>query len=126
MIFRYGVYFKETIMNLRIFTKINVTMNVEIKKNDEQMLVTMIGSLDTMAANQIDAQVKEIEAEANQPITIDCTQLDYISSTGLRLLLRIRKAAGAAGQKVTLHGVNSNVMEVLTVTGFDKMFVIEK
>lgn len=101
-------------------------MNVEIKKNDEQMLVTMIGSLDTMAANQIDAQVKEIEAEANQPITIDCTQLDYISSTGLRLLLRIRKAAGAAGQKVTLHGVNSNVMEVLTVTGFDKMFVIEK
>ena len=101
-------------------------MNVEIKKNDEQMLVTMIGSLDTMAANQIDAQVKEIEAEANQPITIDCTQLDYISSTGLRLLLRIRKAAGAAGQKVTLHGVNSNVMEVLTVTHFDKMFVIEK
>lgn len=88
------------------------------------MLVTMIGSLDTMAANQIDAQVKEIEAEANQPITIDCTQLDYISSTGLRLLLRIRKAAGAAGQKVTLHGVNSNVMEVLTVTGFDKVFVI--
>lgn len=101
-------------------------MNVEIKKNDEQMLVTMIGSLDTMAANQIDAQVKEIEAEANQPITIDCTQLDYISSAGLRLLLRIRKAAGAAGQKVTLHGVNSNVMEVLTVTHFDKMFVIEK
>ncbi len=101
-------------------------MKVEIKKNDEQMLVTMIGSLDTMAANQIDAQVKEIEAEANQPITVDCTQLDYISSTGLRLLLRIRKAAGAAGQKVTLHGVNSNVMEVLTVTGFDKMFVIEK
>ncbi len=99
-------------------------MNIEIKKNQEQMLVTMIGSLDTLAAQQVEAQVKEIEAAAAQPITIDCTQLEYISSSGLRLLLRIRKAAGAAGQRVTLHGVNENVMEVLSVTHFDKMFVL--
>lgn len=99
-------------------------ITIQTNKTDEQMLVTMIGSLDTMAANQIDAQVKEIEANAKYPIIIDCTQLDYISSAGLRLLLRIRKAAGAVGQKVTLHGVNNNVMEVLSVTHFDKMFVI--
>lgn len=99
-------------------------MNIEIKKNGEQLIVALIGNLDTSAADQVDAQVKEIEASATQPITIDCTQLDYISSAGLRLLLRIRKAASAGGQKVTLHGVNKNVMEVLSVTHFDKMFVI--
>lgn len=99
-------------------------MNVVINKNDEQMLVTMIGSLDTLAAEQVESQVKEIEAAAAKPIILDCTQLDYISSAGLRLLLRIRKASSAAGQKVTLQGVNENVMEVLKVTHFDKMFVI--
>lgn len=100
-------------------------MTIEITKKDGQMLVTMNGSLDTLAAEQVEPQIKEIEAAASLPISIDCTQLDYISSSGLRLLLRLRKAAAAAGQKVTLCTVNDNIMEVLKVTHFDKMFVIE-
>lgn len=100
-------------------------MTIEITKKDEQMLVTMNGSLDTLAAEQVEPQIKEIEADATLPITIDCTQLDYISSSGLRLLLRLRKAAAAAGGTVSLLSVNDNIMEVLKVTHFDKMFVID-
>lgn len=48
--------------------------------------------------------------------------LNYIASSGLRALLRMRKAAAAKGNKVTLQGVNTNIMEVLQVTHFDKMF----
>lgn len=99
-------------------------MTIEITKKDEQMLVNMNGSLDTLAAEQVEPQIKEIEADATLPITIDCTQLDYISSSGLRLLLRLRKAAAAAGGTVSLLSVNDNIMEVLKVTHFDKMFVI--
>lgn len=100
-------------------------MEITLNKTDEQLLVAMVGSLDTLAAEQVEDQVKEIEASASLPIAIDCRQLDYISSAGLRLLLRIRKASGAAGNKVTLLSINENVMEVLKVTHFDKMFVIE-
>lgn len=100
-------------------------MEIKITKNDEQMLVVMNGSLDTLAAEQVEPQIQEIEAAATLPITIDCTQLDYIASSGLRLLLRLRKAAAAAGNKVTLCTVNENIMEVLKVTHFDKMFIIE-
>lgn len=100
-------------------------MEIYINKTDEQVLVIMNGSLDTLAAQQIDDKIKEIEETASQPITIDCTALEYISSSGLRLLLRIRKAAAASGNKVTLCTINENVLEVLKVTHFDKMFVIK-
>lgn len=100
-------------------------MTIEMTKNDEQILITMNGSLDTKAAEQIDTQVKEVEATATLPIIIDCTHLDYISSAGLRLLLRIRKSAGANSQTVTLVNVNASVKEVLSITHFDKMFVMK-
>lgn len=100
-------------------------MEIKITKNDEQMLVVMNGSLDTLAAEQVEPQIQEIEAAATLPVTIDCTQLDYIASSGLRLLLRLRKAAAAAGNKVTLCTVNENILEVLKVTHFDKMFIIK-
>lgn len=97
-------------------------ITIQTNKTGEQLLVAMAGSLDTVAAEQVDAQVKSIEAEASLPVMIECQNLDYIASAGLRLLLRIAKAAKANGQKVTLLNVNNNIKEVLSITHFDKMF----
>lgn len=99
-------------------------ITIETNKTDEQVLVAMTGSLDTVAAEQVDAQVKEIEAEASLPVVIECQKLEYIASAGLRLLLRIAKAAKANDQKVTLLNVNTNIKEVLSITHFDKMFIV--
>ena len=99
-------------------------MTINVTKNDEQTLIKMTGSLDTLAAEQIDAQIKEVETNVTKPIVIDCIELDYIASAGLRLLIRIRKAASAMKQTVTLLNVNENIMEVLRVTHFDRMFTL--
>ena len=99
-------------------------MEITIQNNTENILVTMNGSLDTLAASQVEPQIKDIEALTDKPLTIDCNALEYISSSGLRLLLRLKKAYGAKGNKVTLLGVNDNIMEVLRITHFDKMFVL--
>lgn len=100
-------------------------MEVKLTKNDEQILIAMNGSLDTLAAEQIDEQIKDVELTATTPIVIDCTHLDYIASAGLRLLLRLRKAASANKQTVTLVSPNDSIKEVLSVTHFDKMFVMK-
>lgn len=100
-------------------------MEITIQNNAETIDVVMNGNLDTLAAEQVEPQIKELEAMADKPLTIDCAALEYIASSGLRLLLRLRKAANAAGNKVTLQSVNENVMEVLKVTHFDKMFEIK-
>lgn len=100
-------------------------MEILIQKNAENTVAVMTGSLDTLAAKEIEPQIQELETLAEKPLTVDCTSLDYIASSGLRLLLRLRKAAAAKGQKVTLLSVNDNIMEVLKVTHFDKMFTIK-
>ena len=101
-------------------------MEITIQNNPENIHVIMSGSLDTLASEQVEPSVKELESLASKPITVDCNALDYIASSGLRILLRLRKACAANGQKVTLAGINENVMEVLQITHFDKMFIIKQ
>lgn len=100
-------------------------MELTIKNNPENITATLCGSFDTLASEQVEPSVKELEAMAEKPLVLDCTSLDYIASSGLRVLLRLRKAAAAKGQKVTLLNVNDSVMEVLKVTHFDPMFIIK-
>lgn len=100
-------------------------MEILIKKNDDNITVVLSGSFDTLAAEQYEPTVKELESLATKAMIIDCQGLDYIASSGLRVLLRLRKACAAKGQNVTLLGVNQNIMEVLKVTHFDIMFKIE-
>ena len=100
-------------------------MEMIVNNNPDNITAIMSGSFDTLAAEQSESTVKELEALATKPMIIDCNALDYIASSGLRVLLRLRKACAANGQQVTLLGVNENVMEVLKVTHFDRMFILE-
>ncbi len=100
-------------------------MEITIQNNTESIVAVLSGSLDTMASEQAEPQVKELESLADKPLTLDCTSLEYIASSGLRILLRLRKAYAAKGKQVTLLNVNENIMEVLQVTHFDKMFIIK-
>ncbi len=97
-------------------------MNVIIENLENSVLVTLAGSLDTDAAMQAEPQLLAIEPG---DITLDCTAVDYIASSGLRLFLQLVKKARAASRKVTLRGVQPSVMEILKVTHFDQMFNIE-
>ena len=99
-------------------------MKLKITPTPDVINVVLSGSLNTQAAQEIEPKITELETLASKPITIDCTDLQYIASTGLRLLLRLRKAAFTHGQTITLSSVNDNVMEVLHITNFDKMFNI--
>ena len=100
-------------------------MEIKIQDNPENVTVILIGSFDTLASEQAEPTVKELEGMAAKSIIIDCNSLEYIASSGLRVLLRLRKACAAQGQQVTLSGVNNDIMEVLKVTHFDRMFIME-
>lgn len=98
-------------------------MEIKIQDNPENVTVILSGSFDTLAAEQAEPAVRELEGMASKPIIIDCKALDYIASSGLRVLLRLRKASAAQGQQVTLSGVNENIMEILNITHLDRMFI---
>ncbi len=59
---------------------------------------------------------------AAMPVELDASELEYISSAGLRVLLKLKKAVG----ELTILNVNSEVYEILDITGFTSMLKREE
>jgi anti-sigma B factor antagonist len=66
--------------------------------------------------------MQPILENANKNIVLDCTKMEFISSSGLRLFLAIRKQALADGGNVTIKGASQDVKQVFTITGFTALF----
>ena len=75
-----------------------------------------------LAAVQAQQEIEPLLANADKEIILDCTALEYISSSGLRLLLTIRKEAAARGGKVVIAHINDDIKSVFMMTGFYNLF----
>ena len=58
-------------------------------------------------------------------LLLDCRKLEYISSSGLRIFLKLKKSVDTKGGQVTLSALQPTVREVFEMTGFAKMFQIK-
>ena len=61
----------------------------------------------------------------NKEIILDCSELDYISSSGLRIFLGIRKEAANHGSKVVVRNISTDIRQVFMMTGFISLFEIQ-
>jgi anti-anti-sigma factor len=86
------------------------------------LTISISGELDTISATDAEQQFREAAPDMSKTITIDLSQLNYISSSGLRFLLGVHKAASSAGGKLHVEGLNSMVAKIFALTGFDKLF----
>ena len=100
-------------------------MITKIEENDGIMTVYLEGRMDTPSSSETDDELAPLYETECKEIVIDCSQLDYIASSGLRLLLGVLKKAQAAGSHVVLKNVNDVVKDVLDLTGFVALFDIE-
>ena len=101
-------------------------MKTSIEELDEKIIATMTGSLDTAAAIETEQTLKPITAEATaKDIEFECKDLEYIASSGLRILLDVLKKTKAKGKKVTLRNVNEDIKNVFKITGFINLFEFE-
>lgn len=100
-------------------------MTTTIKESGNQLIAQFIGRLDTAAAVQTAEDVKPLMEAANKEIILDCSQLEYISSSGLRIFLSIRKEAATHGSKVIVRDINADIRQVFMMTGFISLFEIQ-
>ena len=86
--------------------------------------MVLSGRLDTVAAPDFE---KELEASLTgvESLVLDCAELTYVASSGLRAFLMAQKRMNKQGSMKMLH-VQEAVMEVLSMTGFDDLLTIEK
>lgn len=100
-------------------------MKLNVTENARQMIGTIIGRLDTAAAAEFARSMQPLMDHADRPITLDCNELEFISSSGLRLFLTLRKETIAKGGSVTIKGLNKDVKQVFALTGFLNLFSFE-
>ena len=100
-------------------------MNITIQETDAKIIATLSGELDTAAAQEAEKQLQPLLDSKGKEVVLDCTELEYISSSGLRVLLSILKQAQSVGSRVVLKNVNDVIRDVLELTGFISIFEFE-
>ena len=100
-------------------------MQININTQGNETVATLIGRLDTPASQELAEQFDILAGKAGGMVVLDCSQLEYISSSGLRLFLTLRKAAATKGGKVIIRDINSDVRSVFMITGFLNLFEIQ-
>ncbi len=100
-------------------------MNIDIKELNGGYTAVLQGRLDTPAAVKAQQSIIPLIENANKVITLDCTQLEYISSSGLRLFLTLRKETTAKGGQVIIENINDEIKKVFMMTGFFNLFEIK-
>ena len=98
-------------------------MTIEIKKNQEETIIEIVGRLDTITAPALDKTINE-DVPENTALTLDLKGLEYISSAGLRVLLSAQKRMKKHGS-MKLRNVCEEVMEVFEMTGFADILEVE-
>ncbi len=90
---------------------------------DGHLWITLFGRIDSGNAAQVEEEINKLMADdPSGSITVDAEKLEYISSAGLRVLLRMRKSC----KDLRIINVNSEVYEILDMTGFTQMMDVAK
>lgn len=100
-------------------------MTTSIQEIDGKLVAVLSGEMDTAAAREAEEALQPLLHCEGKDIVIDCTSLEYIASSGLRLLLSILKHAKSVGSRVVLKNVNEVIRDVLDLTGFVSIFEFE-
>lgn len=97
-------------------------MTIEKNLNGAELIVTLVGRLDTTTAPQLEAELKT-SLPGVEHLVLEFAQLDYLSSAGLRVLLGAQKQMNKQGDMVVRH-VNETIAEIFDVTGFCDILTI--
>ena len=100
-------------------------MKTNIEQLEDKYLVTLEGELDTVAAADVEKTLQPLYSTSGKDVIIDCEGLEYIASSGLRILISILKGAKAGGSKVVLRNMNEDIKSVFKLTGFINIFDVE-
>lgn len=106
-----------------IYERIEITMKINKTTENNTIILAVEGRIDTTTAPQLEAEVKS-SAESAECIVIDFSNVEYISSAGLRVLLSGHKLMNAKGG-LKLINVSEDIMEIFDVTGFTDILNIE-
>lgn len=99
-------------------------MDVTKTKTGDKLILGISGKLSAATAEAFDAEVQEAIAESNH-IEMDFTEVSYVASAGLRVLIAAQKKLNACNGVLALRNIREDILEVFEITGLDEVFDIQ-
>ncbi|MCT4565156.1 MAG: STAS domain-containing protein [Maledivibacter sp.] len=104
-----------------------MSLNINKVFDSEKNLweINLIGEVDISTANNLKETLIKLLQEKEADMRLNCEELQYIDSTGLGVLIGILKRLKSIEKNIIIINPRPNISKLLTITGLDKIFVIE-
>lgn len=101
-------------------------MQITTNISNQNLIISLSGRLDTITSPQLEDEINRNAFDEIETVTLNMRALEYISSAGLRVVLKLYKKMTAQGGQLKLINVNDMIMEIFTMTGMDSFLEIDK
>lgn len=92
---------------------------------DQYWNVKLIGDVDIQSSQELKNNLNNMLDVSENDIKIDCESLSYIDSTGLGVLIGVLKRVKSTSNDITIFNAQNNINRLLSITGLDKIFIVE-
>ncbi len=99
-------------------------MEINEQKTDQCVIIGITGRLDTTNYSILEKKLMDLIDTHQDRILVDCSKMDYVSSSGLRILLMALKKITMVKGKFVLCGLQENIREIFEISGFTNIFEI--
>ena len=101
-------------------------LEIKVEEIDSIIILRLLGRIDASSSAILQDKMKVLINENRYVILLDFSNIDYLSSAGLRVLLSFTKKCREAKGRLGIFNISDDVMEVIKLTGFDKILNIYK
>lgn len=99
-------------------------MELKDSKQGEVCVLEIGGKLDTNSASELDTKIKSLVSNGERKIVADCTELKYISSSGLRVFIVAIKQLKKEGGSIVIAAMQPHIDKVFEISGFKTIFEV--
>lgn len=100
-------------------------MVVNIFNEGDAKVVAVEGRLDTVTAPELEKAIAPIMQETTANVVLECKNMEYVSSSGLRVVLMAHKSIVSKGGRFLIRNLSADVRSVFDLTGFSRILKIE-
>ena len=100
-------------------------MTIEITQTADTVIAAIDGRLDTVTSSEFEQTLSPYISIQGVELIMDCSQMEYISSSGLRVVLMAHKSISANGGRFIIRNLSKEVRSVFDITGFSRILTVE-
>lgn len=99
-------------------------MEITKSMSNMQTILKISGSLNTLNSLEFENMIQDLTENECSDVLVDASELEYISSSGLRVFLKLNKKAFNCGGHVIIEGLSDEIKEIFEITGLSATFEI--